>query len=81
MADGAFGAETDPSPNQAEAFGTAFANTGIVLNARIVGSVDTIVKNVQQLWKPGIKLIVTTYCKNPDEQQRAYDKIHEICGC
>lgn len=81
MADGAFGPETDPSPNQAEAFGTGFANTGVVLNARIVGNVDTITENVQQLWKPGMKLIVTTYCKTPEEQEQAYHKIHEICGC
>lgn len=81
MADGAFGAETDPNPNQPEAYGTAFADTGIVLNARIVGSADTIIQTVRQLWKPGMKLIVTTYCKSPEEQQLVYDKIHEICGC
>lgn len=81
MVDGAFGAETDPSPNQAEGFGTAFANTGITLNARIVGNVDTIAEIVQQLWTPGLKLIVTTYCKTPEEQKQAYYKIHEICSC
>ena len=81
MADGAFGGETDPSPNEAEVFGGEFANTGIILNARIVGDLDTIAANVRKLWRPGMKLIVTTYCKSPAEQQRAYDTIHEICGC
>lgn len=81
MADGAFSPETDPSPNPADGFGTAFANTGIILNARIVGNVDTITENVKQLWVPGMQLIVTTYCKTPEEQEQAYYKIHEICGC
>ena len=81
MADGAFGAETDPSPNPAEGIGSAFANTGIALNARIVGNVNTVTEIVKQLWTPGLKLIVTTYCKTPEEQGEAYHRVHEICGC
>ena len=78
MVDGAFSPQTDPDPNPPEPF-LSFANTGIVVNARIVGSVDTIVEKVKELWRPGMKLIVVTYCKTPEEQEMAYDKIHEIC--
>jgi hypothetical protein len=80
MVDGAFSAATDPSPNPPEPFGEAFANTGIVVNARIVGGLETIAESVQRLWKPGMKLIVVTYCQSPEEQAEAYDRIYEICG-
>lgn len=79
MVDGAFSAATDPSPNPAEPFAEAFANTGIVVNARIVGGPETIVDIVRRLWKPGMKLVVVTYCQTPDEQAEAYDRIHEVC--
>jgi hypothetical protein len=79
MADGAFSAATDPSPNPAEHFAEGFANTGIVVNARIVGGPDTIVDVVGRLWKPGMKLVVVTYCQTPDEQAKVYDCVHEIC--
>lgn len=79
MVDGAFSAATDPSPNPPEPFARAFAHTGIVVNARIVGGLDTIIDNVRRLWKPGMKLIVVTYCRTPQEQAAAYDRIHEIC--
>jgi len=80
MVDGAFSAATDPTPNQPEPFAEAFANTGIVLNARIVGGPETVAENVRRLWKPGMKLIVVTYCQSPQEQAEAYDRIYEICG-
>ena len=80
MVDGAFSAATDPSPNPPEPFGEGFANTGIVVNARIVGGLKTIVESVRRLWKPGMKLIVVTYCQSPEEQAKAYDHIYEICG-
>ena len=80
MADGAFSAATDPSPNPPEPFAEAFANTGIVINARTVGGPETIVDIVRRLWKPGMKLIVVTYCQRPEEQAQVYDRIHEICG-
>lgn len=80
MADGAFSEETDPGSNKdLELFRDEFVNTGIVLNARIVGDVDTILENVQRLWTPGMKLVVVTYCKTVEEQEYAYHKIHEIC--
>lgn len=80
MIDGAFSAATDPTPNPPEPFAEAFANTGIVVNARIVGGLDTVAESVRRLWRPGMKLIVVTYCQNPHEQAEAYDRIYEICG-
>ena len=79
MVDGAFSAATDPSPNPPEPFARAFANTGIVVNTRIVGNPDAVAGIVRRLWKPGMKLIVTTYCRTPEEQAEAYNEIHEIC--
>jgi hypothetical protein len=80
MVDGAFSAATDPTPNPPEPFAEAFANTGIVVNARIVGGLETIAGSIRKLWKPRMKLIVVTYCQSPEEQAEAYDRIYEICG-
>jgi hypothetical protein len=80
MVDGAFSAATDPTPNPPEPFAQAFANTGIVLNARIVGDCETVTETVKRLWKPGMKLIVVTYCQSPEEQAEAYDRVHKICA-
>jgi uroporphyrinogen decarboxylase-like protein len=79
MADGAFSPETDPGSIEKLESYHAFANTGIVLNARIVGDLDTITERVKRLWTPGMKLIVVTYCQTPEEQAEAHDRIHEIC--
>jgi len=79
MADGAFSAQTDPgATNNLEAF-HKFANTGIVLNARIVGDIDTIKEQLNRLWVPGMKMVVVTYCEAPEEQEEAYHIIHDIC--
>ncbi|HCO95754.1 MAG TPA: hypothetical protein DIU00_17710 [Phycisphaerales bacterium] len=80
MVDGAFSAATDPTPNPPEPFAEAFANTGIVVNARIVGGPETVARSVRKLWRLGMKLIVVTYCQKPEEQAEAYDRIYEICG-
>lgn len=79
-ADGAFSVETDPDPNPCEPFAEAFAGTGIVLNARMVGDVDTIWQSISELWRPGMKLTAVSYCKTPEEQASAYNLIHEICN-
>ena len=79
MVDGAFGPQTDPSPNDSEKFPEVFANTGIVVNARIVGDSAEVARQVRKLWAPGMKLIVTTYCQSPEDQQRGYEIVHEIC--
>ena len=79
MVDAAFSPQTDPDPNPPELFAKGFANTGIVVNARIVGDLETVNDVVQRLYKPGMKIIVVTYCKTPQEQARVYKLIHEIC--
>jgi uroporphyrinogen-III decarboxylase len=79
MVDGAFSEQTDPAANHnLEAF-QSFAHTGIVLNARVVGAPDVIEQKVRRLWTPGMKLVVVTYCKSPEDQREIYDRIHEIC--
>lgn len=79
MADGAFSPETDPGAiTNLEAF-HKFAHTGKVLNARIVGNLTTVEQQVKRLWVPGMKLVVVTYCSTPEEQEKAYEMIHEIC--
>lgn len=80
MVDGAFSEETDPDPNEVAPFVKGFSDTGIVVNARIVGDVQTISDKVKRLWSPGMKLIVVTYCQDPAEQEEAYHRIHQICG-
>ncbi len=77
--DGAFSSETDPDPNPGEPFAEAFAHSGVVVNARIVGGLEVIEKSVRALWRPGLKLIVVTHCPTPEEQRAAYRLIHDIC--
>ncbi len=79
MVDGAFTAPTDPSPNAPARFSDVFASSGIVLNARTVGNKETVLECVKVLWKPGLKLIVVTYCQTPEEQAEVYNAVHEIC--
>ncbi len=78
MADAAFTAGTDPAPNPAEPFAQALNGTGIILNARMVGDPDEVVMTTGSLLKPGMRLIVVTYCKFPEEQKHVYDLIHDI---
>lgn len=79
-ADGAFSIQTDPSPNNPEVFAPAFSGTGIILNARAVGSCDESYPVFEKLWTPQSKLIAVTYCKDPEEQERLYDKLHALAG-
>lgn len=79
MVDGAFSPQTDPgATNNLEAF-HRFAHTGIVVNARMVGNLETIKEQLTRLWVPGMKMVVVTYCDSPDEQAEAYDFIHAHC--
>jgi G:T-mismatch repair DNA endonuclease (very short patch repair protein) len=55
-----------------------FRNTGIAINARMVGSPDVVLDKFQQLWKEGMKIIVVTYCQTPCQQQEVYDRIYRI---
>lgn len=80
MADAAFSIETDPSPNPASPFVASLINTGIVLNARIVGDPSVVENSIRELWKPGMKLLVVTYSQSPEEQDEVYRIIHNICN-
>ncbi len=78
MADGAIGMQTDPSPNNPEVLGKAFAGSGVVLHVRIVGSSETVLEYYRKLKQDGLKCIITTYCESPEDQERVYRSIHEI---
>ena len=77
--DAAFTAETDPSPNPAEPFSSILDQSGIILNARMVGSPDVVEETTRELWKPGMKMLVVTFSQSPEEQKQAYELVHEIC--
>ncbi len=79
MADAAFSPQTDPGVTDNLEMFHRFANTGVILNARIVGDLETIKEQVSRLWIPGLKLVVVTYCETPEEQEEAYHLIHELC--
>jgi hypothetical protein len=79
MVDAAFTSETDPAPNPAGPFVEALDNTGIVLNARMVGNPEVVEKTIRSLWKPGMKLLAVTFSQSPEEQLEAYKIIHEVC--
>jgi len=79
MVDAAFTSQTDPDPNEGGSFAEAFTGTGIVVNARMVGDKQTVIQTVRSLWRPGMKLIVVTYCRDPQEQAEVYEAVHQIC--
>lgn len=79
MVDGAFTPETDPHPNPPDPFRKALAETGIILNARMVGDPDEVAEITRSLWSSRMKLIVVTYSGSPGEQRHIYDIIHNIC--
>lgn len=79
MSDAAFTAETDPHPNPSEPFAKAYKDTGIILNARMVGNPEEVEKTTKALWDKGMKMIVVSYSQSPEEQAEAYDRIHNIC--
>ena len=79
MMDAAFTAETDPHPNPAAPFIESLKNSGIILNARMVGSPRMVEETTRSLWAPGMKLITVTFSKSPGEQKEVYDLIHRNC--
>jgi len=79
MADAAFTGETDPHPNPSEPFVEALQNSGIILNARMVGSPEVVKETTRKLWNKQMKLIVVTFSQSPEEQKEAYNIVHEIC--
>ena len=45
------------------------------MNARIAGDAGVVIDKVNKLWKPGMKLVVVTYCKSPAEQDTIYEAL------
>ncbi len=80
MVDAAFTPRTDPNYNAPAAFRAAFAGTGIVVHARMVGDPDEVLARVRELWGPGMRLFVVTYEQDPQAQHRLYRDIHEACS-
>jgi len=79
MSDAAFTAETDPHPNPAEPFVENLKNSGITLNARMVGSPDIVKETIRKLWSPELKLVAVTFSQTVEEQLKTYNIIHDIC--
>ncbi len=79
MVDAAFTPRTDPNTNDAAAFRAAFAGTGTIVHARMVGEPDEVLARVKQLWGPGMRLMVVTYEQDPAAQHRLYRDIHALC--
>ena len=78
MSDAAFTPETDPHPNPVEPFVQALKGSGVILNARMVGSPEVVKETMQKLWDPGLKLLAVTFSQTAEEQQEAYNIIHRI---
>ena len=76
MVDAAFTAETDPSPNPALPFVEALSNSGIILNARMVGNFETVQETFSDLMNSTMKIIAVTYAQTPEEQAKVYEMIH-----
>ncbi len=76
--DGAFSAQTDPSPNDPQIYGESFAGSGITINARAVGNANDCYHVFRELWRPGQKLIAVTYCQDPAEQEVLYERLHAL---
>jgi tRNA A58 N-methylase Trm61 len=43
----------------------------------MVGSREEVLEKVKELQKPGMKLIIVTYCENSEEQKKIYEALHE----
>ncbi len=80
MVDAAFSPQTDPKPNAPETFRDAFVNTGVIVQARMVGEPDEVLALTKRLWTPGLKLVVVTYVQDPSAQQQLYRDLHTLCA-
>jgi hypothetical protein len=80
MVDAAFSRQTDPNPNTPEAFRDAFVNTGVIVQARLVGEPAEVLSLAKRLWIPGLKLIIVTYVPDSAAQQRLYHDLHTLCS-
>jgi hypothetical protein len=80
MVDAAFTPATDPNYNDPAVFRAAFAGTGVIVHARMVGEPDEVLACTQKLWGPGMRLIVVTYERDPAAQQQLYADVHRLCS-
>ncbi|NOZ51315.1 MAG: hypothetical protein GXP37_14925 [Chloroflexi bacterium] len=80
MVDAAFGPQTDPVFNEPEAFRDAFANTGVIVQARMVGDPGDVLAQAKRLAAPGVKLIIVTYVQDPQAQRQLYHDLHSLCA-
>jgi hypothetical protein len=78
MVDAAFSPQTDPDHNDCVAFRQAFAGSGVIVHARVVGEPSDVLARARQLWAPGMRLIVVTYEQDPAAQHRLYHDIHSL---
>lgn len=80
MVDAAFSPQTDPNPNIPEAFRDAFVDTGVIVQARMVGAPAEVLALTKRLWAPGLKLIVVTYVPEADAQRQLYQDLHALAA-
>ena len=78
MVDGAFSAQTDPHCNPVSPFVESFSDTGVAVNARIVGEPAVVIDKVKRLWTPNMKLVAVTYCRSPQEQDDVYTTLNRL---
>ncbi len=76
MVDGAFSPETDPDSNMLQPFLNSLRNTGITLNARMVGDSNSLTEQISGEDLKGMKIIFVSYCKTPKDQENFYNFIH-----
>ncbi len=78
MVDGAFSPATDPDPSNPGDFARIFKDSGIIVNARCVGTAEEVFPCFEKLIVPGMKVIATTYCQDPEDQAKLYDRLHGL---
>ena len=76
--DAAFTFETDCDPNPVSTFTSEMVNTGIILNARCAGLPDKIERVSKELIKPGMKSVLVTYARTPQEQQQIIESLKNL---
>jgi hypothetical protein len=77
--DAAFSNQIDPTPNECEPWRDSLANSGIILHARAGRNPEETLQRAKQLWKPGVKLIMTTRIEDPVAQHQLYHDLHNLC--
>ncbi len=78
MVDAAFSPETDPDSNMLNPFLKRLRNTGISLNARMVGDSGSLLEIVRNEDLQDMKIIFVSYCKTPEDQEIFYNFIRSI---